>query len=73
MVETLKRTAMYFADREVEINASVENNRFAKLIGKKLYFKCFLGGTHCNVYHYDGQQQIESWNVPVELIKFKEY
>ena len=72
--ETIKRTGAYLEDCEIEINfAAAGTNRYAELVGHKLYFKCFLGGMHCNVYRYDGQQQIESWIVPVNIIKFKEY
>lgn len=72
--ESLKKTEQYLADSEISINFTpAAAKRFGDLIGKTVYFKCFIGGYHCNVYYYDGQVKQESWNVPVELIKFKEY
>lgn len=73
--QALTSTDKYLNGGEVEIDfESNKSTQYAELIGRKVFFKGFYDHKMCYITFYNNQTQITTtMQIPVELIKFKEY
>lgn len=71
----LDKTEKFLRDEEVLIDFdSPKSTMFAELIDRKIVFKRFNDNSYCHISFYDSESQITTtMQVPIEIIKFKEY